>query len=90
VPTILHKFILAEKADLFHTPNLRYLKHFQIFKVSATLKQLYEEFIIQLDFCEPRPPTVTGGRLFIAISWVSPGVLTGLLEDLSPTLKNPV
>jgi hypothetical protein len=90
VPATLHEFILAEKVDLFHTPNLRYLKNFQILKVSPTLTRLSEISIIRLDFCEPRSPTAAGGISLIAISWVSPGALTGLLEDLCPTLKNPV
>jgi hypothetical protein len=84
---ILHRFILAEKTDLFHTPNLRYLKNIQIFKMSPTLTQLSKKSIFRLDFCEPHPPTAAGGESFIAISSVLSGALTGLLEGLNPTLK---
>jgi hypothetical protein len=90
VSTILHEFILAEKTDLFHTPNLRYLKHFRFFKVSPTLKQLYAEFAFRLDFHEPRPPTATGGGAIVTIYWVLPEVLAWLLKNISPTLRNPV
>jgi hypothetical protein len=76
--------------DLFHTPNLRYLKNIQIFKVSPTLTQLSNKSILRLNFFEPRSPTDALGRSLIAIGWVSPGALTGLLENLCPTLKNPV
>jgi hypothetical protein len=42
--------------DLFHTPNLRYLKNILIFKVSPTLKQLFENDISKVAFWEPIAP----------------------------------
>jgi hypothetical protein len=87
VTAALHEFILAEKADLFHTPNLRYLKNIQIFKVSPTLTYRLENFLNWPVFYEPYSPTVTGGIFPIAISWVNMRLLIGLLKNLHPTLK---
>jgi hypothetical protein len=90
VPAILRKFILAEKVDLFHTPNLRYLKNIRFIKVYATLRRLTAKSLIRLDFYIQTSPTVAGARLPITISWVPKRALAWLLEFFRPILKIPI
>lgn len=84
---ILHFFILAEKSSLFHTPNLRYLKNIQIFKVSLTLTRLFDKTNFQVDFHILHTPTVGGENLYNPIYWVWYESLPALLRECYPTLK---
>jgi hypothetical protein len=86
---ILHEFILAEKSDLFHTPNLRLLKNIPIFKVSPTLKYFSSNFLPR--YHPFKSPSPTGGLsgFFIATSSDALTALTALLKKCIRFLKNP-